>query len=1427
MVSRSDRRRLQRMQREREKEIKKEENKNIRTAAIAGAAAVGIGFVAYQNKDEIVDQVASFVSKNSIRLNRATQSKGFRGKIEETKNVSRAFTDTYTKGSPQNIIRGITDRKEKAKEFNARLDGLNKAVDERVNKLVPDDVKSAIGTLSKMRNTSSENSKKAFSAALQDNLHSVMQKKEFQKAFGDKTGDVEKLFREKPEILRNMGKVQTEANVPLSIVRGFAENNLNPDSAINFNIKNEEKRNAFMQSMFQAAKEAQTTTKKQQDEFTKAMKHSVAKASEDNAFAKYKNLYDVVSFEGLRESQAAAGDSFVNKALRKEGFNEVTMGDAKDLYVQFKDGKMYGTKEKTEGAKRFDEVFSSTIKEKERDIGFADRFIETGKQMGITDKELFSTRYSNDLHMNKETGEILSSTASKELFEEGLDFLQGNFQVPMIRVNPLDLTNRRARKQQRNTPGSAIYEKGWVSSFTNQAFMEKDETHALKKSYIHIGNKIYDGDVANELTGNLRPDEAYEKFKAAIGDHQVAEGFEISNVKTGVRRRHAEALSGRSSINPANQNPIKRALKLNQENESNFDRLGRFLTKGQNPNSARNIMATTRQETDVTENIAEIHDKLNATVRGLSSESEASLHETIVDMINTTNAGFEFEAGDMQTEEGLARIAEGIYRTSKPQKPQTVGGAVKEHVKNRIGSTYNWNEHNPDGLFDRTGYLRDKNVFKTPLRNAVDDDISSQIDGKDMLKRQIEQYGIALANENGIDLKEVLKEKGATKKAANEVDDLMSLNISSFFAKEAKDTESFDDIAELNLNWKTFFGQETPASDLMQGSLNRAEPKWSAGVSPRKDPLLGETEFMPIKTYQSPLKAINEAYSESAGDQPGDGRFAEATRLATAVVDWTKETGAGGIFRGTDGDVTTRHSGMWNIADNLDKRLQNWGLGLPNDKKGSIASIMGNQFAYRIAMPYIGFQYAKYVDDMTGGNISKGLAKTYANMSIDVAETKEALGINNQLRTAEKLMPYMEHAKEWAPVKLANAATLGALTESRSGEELTAYYESGEDPVRKGAYWGIASSTPWMGSRIDYHRPNWYRRTMSDWQYTDTKFGSRSEYWNNHWLPTPTAPWAPLNRYFLDPYHYENKHENSRPYAMTGGYEELRMIPLVGPAVDGVVSSVLKPQREHKRLEKSHRQYLTQENERIASAYMNMNAGGSVSTTPSGSLALHSDQYVVEFTDEDGMLDEDRLYADSVRFANETKRMGSGEGGANAVTQGDALKRATREMQEGLAQFNQGITAHKDPVQTQMPGEAGNIYKPTTVQSLNDVVNPNSLLNPKGVWEEMYFNAGGFAGLRGFLSRSVLGYRPNDTRTQYLQTSDRFNDYSRQFWQSGWGGFGGDLSEIFRRYVQNPQRTDHYNPIRNEMPDWINLMFSINSLNCWEPLTSRRGQSAA
>lgn len=148
----------------------------------------------------------------------------------------------------------------------------------------------------------------------------------------------------------------------------------------------------------------------------------------------------------------------------------------------------------------------------------------------------------------------------------------------------------------------------------------------------------------------------------------------------------------------------------------------------------------------------------------------------------------------------------------------------------------------------------------------------------------------------------------------------------------------------------------------------------------------------------------------------------------------------------------------------------------------------------------------------------------------------------------------------YSPLVLGTAARIGVegqalasgLTPGGMG-----YFEKrkqlleGEVPIRKGRFWPLGN-TPFKGGKIEYFRPSWYRRLQGGAMFTSDTYGSPMEkflYYNDF---SPLRP--------LDPYRFERKHYQDRPYPVTGEYFSGPFGAAV-PVLNATVGRILKPQK--------------------------------------------------------------------------------------------------------------------------------------------------------------------------------------------------------------------------------------------------------------------------
>lgn len=265
----------------------------------------------------------------------------------------------------------------------------------------------------------------------------------------------------------------------------------------------------------------------------------------------------------------------------------------------------------------------------------------------------------------------------------------------------------------------------------------------------------------------------------------------------------------------------------------------------------------------------------------------------------------------------------------------------------------------------------------------------------------------------------------------------------------------------------------------------------------------------------------------------------------------------GQIFAGRKNltDVTTLTLIPYTGFSRMNTMMANFGLALPIEHMGSTVSVFSNMFLRRAAFIGLGmfaWHYFNYeMENLFGFRPEVAAMEVWADTTVALSAAGERVGLPDRIRRMRQLMPGVDHVEELPGIKQLIFWT------GMTPEEVREYWESGEDPIRKGRFWPMGG-TPFTGERIQYYRPNRLRLLKSKWQYTDTLYGSEEEYFAHAPIPTPRYPLAPIRRYVTDKYWQERTTYYERPYPVTGGYPELEGVPLIGPLL-GYISDIIKP----------------------------------------------------------------------------------------------------------------------------------------------------------------------------------------------------------------------------------------------------------------------------
>lgn len=396
---------------------------------------------------------------------------------------------------------------------------------------------------------------------------------------------------------------------------------------------------------------------------------------------------------------------------------------------------------------------------------------------------------------------------------------------------------------------------------------------------------------------------------------------------------------------------------------------------------------------------------------------------------------------------------------------------------------------------------------------------------------------------------------------------------------------------------------------------------------------------------------------------------------------------------------------------------------------------------------------------------------------------------------------------------LASGIVPGGMSYGQKREQLV----SGEVPIRKGRFWPLGN-TPFKGGKIEYFRPSWYRRLQGGAMFTSDTYGSPMEkflYYNDF---SPLRP--------IDPYRFERKHYEDRPYPVTGEYFSGPFGAAV-PILNATVGRILKPQKamhvaETQRALSSYvpvgdsGAYLPQE--QPGSFFYDRQKDPTVSYPAAPVIGYQRKplRFISPLSD----------YAQSVSNSPTGYYGSSGFGSISEknsilISRAKSLETAKRSVRELTGQQNDSLAAAAF-VPSQSFGAAPITYGPPTgpgIMSERIVAagmpirsGSNQFLSGEtGYRLQETFGIYGFAGgnIRSALGLGSYDFEPDKS---VLQSASKAYGTTRAFWDLNLGGLGDvplqaegalgniELSEVVRRFIPKERTNVNYiNPIKNTM----------------------------
>lgn len=374
----------------------------------------------------------------------------------------------------------------------------------------------------------------------------------------------------------------------------------------------------------------------------------------------------------------------------------------------------------------------------------------------------------------------------------------------------------------------------------------------------------------------------------------------------------------------------------------------------------------------------------------------------------------------------------------------------------------------------------------------------------------------------------------------------------------------------------------------------------------------------------------------------------------------------------------------------------------------------------------------------------------------------------------------------------AHAAAAGLIPGGMGYEDKKKELVEGEVPIRQGRFWPLGN-TPFKGGKIMYYRPSWYRKLQGGALFTDDTYGSPAEkalFYND------ISPLRPL-----DPYRFERKHYEDRPYPVTGEYFTGPFGPLV-PLANMTVGKLLKPQRmmHEEEVAAGLASYAPagQFGAYDPSAYIGSSGGGGFS---GGGYSSFRSGYGGQGGGSGG------------GFGGGFSSGFGGGGGQSGYNRELASRAGSLFTARGMTRADLSTINNKYASMTYGPPKISKIMNPTIVPS-------GTPLKQGGIQfqgSEFGFKTQEMLGIYGFAAGSLresLGFGQSDLQPQrsVLQSASKGYGSTRAFWDLNLGGLGDvpiggaegigniEFSEIVRRFIPKERSgVDYVNPIANKM----------------------------
>lgn len=463
------------------------------------------------------------------------------------------------------------------------------------------------------------------------------------------------------------------------------------------------------------------------------------------------------------------------------------------------------------------------------------------------------------------------------------------------------------------------------------------------------------------------------------------------------------------------------------------------------------------------------------------------------------------------------------------------------------------------------------------------------------------------------------------------------------------------------------------------------------------------------------------------------------------------------------------------------------GLGLHENATRSSLEIIDKLLFKRVLPASFLYTQLDWADDTF--NLNENFQTGLANIDLGFRKFTDATGLTDAFKLAKMANPMAQYIS-------------GDYRPYQSYEERLDYYQNGKDPIRAGRYWVWGSSNEFRGSSISYWEDNSLKLAKSDYK-TEGIYGGYFNKWMHSPIPTLSNPLSPLI-YAFNPYWLEEMHSEDRPYLESGPLFESNT--LQGLILNPTLGEIIKPKKKYH----EDRMWFGRD---VKAVMYHMNQQIQEQSQDTRYLIFQNGRLgVYDFTAFDHPTDNEYVQSGDQQYASQAPMYASAADYVKYINPDGTVNPEVASLQPVTSGTGSAISAMNNAIYSgSSPYTNPNgMYIQQRVRrgrpkgSLEEILNNadlyNNLMNSNGgrdYLDELQTTSRLLTGIYGYIGSSVFGR----DESKFIANAGDIDSFTRQFWDAGVGGLGGETAEIGRRFLPEFSRRRRVNPLMNTMAD--------------------------